>query len=289
MKWNNIYTYCWVLLISLISSCSNDDVGPSILNGDHVKSELDMWIIDEFTGPYNIKVDYRMSSADLDQSKVLVPVKEDLVKPFLQAVKKIWINPYIKASEKGADFMADYSNKQLILVGSGSYNEDQSVTLGLATNGYTITLYTVNSFDLKASVSKSSLVRFFQTMHHEFGHILNQRKSYDNNFQNITGGYSADWTAKTTAQARELGFISNYASSAHTEDFVEVFSYYICSTDQEWDSIISSIQNQNARSAINKKLLVVTSYMKDTYGVDIKILREEIIKAINEVSVGNLD
>lgn len=289
MKWNNIYTCCLVLLIGILSSCSNDDVGSSILVDNNIKTELDLWIIDEFTSPYNIKVDYRMNSADLDQSKVLVPTKEDLVKPFLQAVKKIWINPYIEASEKGAGFVADYTNKQLILVGSGSYNDDRSVTLGLATNGYTITLYTVNSFDLKTSVSKSSLIQFFQTMHHEFGHILNQRKSYDNNFQNITGGYSADWTSKTTAQARELGFISNYARSSHTEDFVEVLSYYICSTDQQWNAIINSIQSQSARSAINKKLLVVTSYMKDTYGVDIKILRDEIVKAIEEVSVGNLD
>lgn len=282
----NITYYSLVLLACLFTACSNDDVGESLISIPD--SKMDAWVKSEFLTPYNIKVDYRMNSADLDQSRPLAPVKQELVQPFLKAVKKIWINSYINSAEDGVDFMKENAARQLILVGSGSYNQG-SVTLGLASNGYTITLYTINSFDLEKGVSRDALQQFFQTMHHEFGHILNQKKTYDNNFQNITGGYTASWQSNTNAEARELGFISNYARSAHTEDFVEVLAHYICYTEDAWNNLLNSIQSESARTAIKKKQSAVSSYMRDTYGVDIKKLREEVLKAIDEVAGGNLD
>jgi substrate import-associated zinc metallohydrolase lipoprotein len=287
----NFYYIFLLVAVVAISSCREEainDSGIEIPPGP--QTELDKWIDATFRVPYNIHVQYRWNSNISDVGHVTVPPHEELVQPFLKAVLKIWLTPYIKVAETKEDFMKDYVCRQLFLVGSGSYNQGGSVTLGLASAGYRITLYTINQFDLaNGNISRATLQRFFQTMHHEYGHILNQRKPYDSNFQRITGNYTADWTSQTDAQARELGFITAYARSADMEDFVEVLSHYITYTETEWQNLMNSIKNVQAREYIRQKQQSVSSYMKNTYGVNINDLREQVTLAIAEVAAGNLE
>ena len=279
-------------LFIAIFSCKKEDAitdsGIEIPAGP--QTELDQWIDATFRVPYNVRVDYRWNNTVSDAGHITVPPREELVQPFLKAVLKIWLTPYTRVAETGADFMKDYICRELVLVGSGSYNSGGSVTLGLASSGYRITLYTVNQFDLaNGSVSRAALKEFFHTMHHEFGHVLNQRKPYDTKFQQITGNYSADWTMLSNAQARELGFISAYARSADMEDFVEVLAFYITNTESEWQTLMNAIKDAQGREYIRLKLQSVGSYMKNTYGVNIQELRDEVTAAIAEVAAGNND
>ena len=279
-------------LFIAIFSCKKEDAitdsGIEIPAGP--QTELDQWIDATFRVPYNVRVDYRWNNTVSDAGHITVPPREELVQPFLKAVLKIWLTPYTRVAETGADFMKDYICRELVLVGSGSYNSGGSVTLGLASSGYRITLYTVNQFDLaNGSVSRAALKEFFHTMHHEFGHVLNQRKPYDTKFQQITGNYSADWTMLSNAQARELGFISAYARSADMEDFVEVLAFYITNTESEWQTLMNAIKDAQGREYIRLKLQSVGSYMKNTYGMNIQELRDEVTAAIAEVAAGNND
>ena len=274
----------------LLASCEENKLEDSFIEiPTEVQTELDKWIDVQFRIPYNINVIYRWNNTVVDQSRVLVPPKEELVQAFLQAVIKIWIHPYNLVAENKEEFMKDYTCRELVLVGSGSYNQG-SVTLGEAANGYRITLYTVNQFDLRTGgISRSRLQLFFRTMHHEFAHVLNQRKPYDPNFKRITGGYTADWTSLSDIQARELGFISAYARSDEREDFVETLAFFITYTESEWQQLLNSIQNTRGRENILLKLQSVNTYMQETYKVDITQLREKITKAISEVASGNLE
>lgn len=279
-------------LFIAIFSCKKEDAitdsGIEIPAGP--QTELDQWIDATFRVPYNVRVDYRWNNTVSDAGHITVPPREELVQPFLKAVLKIWLTPYTRVAETGADFMKDYICRELVLVGSGSYNSGGSVTLGLASSGYRITLYTVNQFDLaNGSVSRAALKEFFHTMHHEFGHVLNQRKPYDTKFQQITGNYSADWTMLSNAQARELGFISAYARSADMEDFVEVLAFYITNTESEWQTLMNAIKDAQGREYIRLKLQSVGSYMKNTYGMNIQDLRDEVTAAIAEVAAGKLE
>jgi substrate import-associated zinc metallohydrolase lipoprotein len=279
------------IAVLAISSCQEDTFTDSGIEiPSEPQTELDKWIDATFRAPYNVSVQYRWSSNMTDAGHVVVPPKEELVQPFLKAVVKIWLNPYVRVAETQENFMKDNICRELFLVGSGSYNNDGSVTLGLAASGYRITLYTVNQFDLVGKkVSYAALQRFFHTMHHEFGHVLNQRKPYDPNFQRITGNYTADWTLLTDAQAHELGFISAYARSADTEDFVEVLSIYMTSSETEWQNLLNAIKSAQARESIRLKLQSVSSYMKNTYKVNIQDLRDQVVAAMTEVAAGNLE
>ncbi len=276
-------------LILILSCTQEDSLTESIIDTTvEEPTALDTWIDSAFRIPYNITVEYKWNSSDVDQSKVVVPPKEERVKPFLKSVLKIWLKTYTATAEMGDEFMRTYPCRKLKLIGSGSYNSG-SVTLGLAENGYKITLYTVNDFDLEAGVSRSDLREFFRVMHHEFGHVLNQRVPYDTDFQNITGGYTSDWTSITNAEARELGFISAYARSADGEDFVETLSFYVCYSADEWDTLMGNISSEEAVTYIEQKVQSVSSYMQDSYGVDVLELREAILTAFDEVVDGDLD
>ena len=276
-------------LLLLFTACSDDnDLSDSILDDSSFSSELDIWLEETFRKPYNIAVFYKWNTMEVDVTKALVPPKEELVMPFLKTVSKVWLEPYIKTAETKNRFLEQYTFRNLILIGSGSYNNG-SVTLGTASNGNTITLNTINSFVLERGISREELKRFFHTMHHEFGHILNQKVPYDPSFRNITGNYTADWTIISTAAAREMGFISNYARSADGEDFVEVLAFYITNTESEWNNILNGIQSEEGRDGITKKRVAVGTYMKDQFGVNIDELRDAVLQGLDDVVAGNID
>jgi substrate import-associated zinc metallohydrolase lipoprotein len=287
-KFNIIITVIFAGLVFV--SCGKEDLGQSNITIPEVSSDpTDIWVMENYTNPYNIKVNYKWVADMSDPSRYMVPAKQDFVIPFLKTVKKVWLEPYGKASALGTKFMKQYSARDLMLVGSGSYNNDNSVTLGWAAGGYKVTLFTVNEFDFEKGVSYDDLKRFFHTFHHEFGHILNQRKLYSSEFKKITGGYNPDWTSSNDEKARENGFITAYGSSADTEEFVEVYSIYVTSTVAEWNKIINDIRNQQAKVNLNRKVEAVRFYFQDSYGLDIDEMRSAITTAIQEVVAGNLD
>ncbi|MDL2289924.1 putative zinc-binding metallopeptidase [Paludibacteraceae bacterium OttesenSCG-928-F17] len=264
-------------------------MGDSIIVIPEVSNDpLDMWIQKTYTEPYNISVQYKWNSADSDLAKDLVPPRKELVQDFLKAVYKIWLNPYLSVTEQKEGFMKEYVNRELKLIGSGSWNSG-SVTLGLAENGYKITLYTVNDFKLNGGMERETLERFFRTFHHEFGHILNQRKPFSETFQYITPDYQADWTSIKDDEAQQRGFVSAYSRSGAGEDFVEIMSFYITKTPTQWSDFMTEINNDSSVNLIETKVREVASYLRESYSVDMDLLRDYITTAISEVSDGNLE
>src|SRR5262252_6785298 len=92
-----------VLLISVTSflvSCKKDDDLGNVneiigLGGDTwVKTDLDKWIYDTLTVPYNIAVKYKWDQFEFDLNKTLVPPREDVIKPVMRSVKKVWMDTY---------------------------------------------------------------------------------------------------------------------------------------------------------------------------------------------------
>lgn len=300
MKIKLKYSLCILMAAVALSfsSCGEEPLSGTVLAEPEPMTELDMWIDTVFRQSYNIRVQYKWDEADTDHGHDIVPPKVERVQPFLKAVKKIWGDSYVEVSELKDDFLRQYSFRELKLVGSGSF-DDRSVTLGLAEGGYKITLYTVNDFDLEKGVPREYLQQFFQTMHHEFGHILNQRKKYDAKFKNISGGYLASWTSFNDAQALEMGFVSAYSMSGDGEDFVEILAHYVCRSPEEWEELLSPLNVpeedpnynsfQESRRMIDEKLQMVSDYMQNSYGVNIDELRDAILKNIDEVVSGNLD
>ena len=117
----------------------------------------------------------------------------------------------------------------------------------------------------------------------EFAHILNQNKAYPTDFNLISQNeYVAQWNSITDEEALPRGFISAYASSQPGEDFVEVLSYYITSSDEEWNARLAIAGNEGSE-IIERKLNIVSNYMMDSWNIDIDELRSVLARRYGEV------
>src|SRR5687768_17411825 len=138
-----------ILLIVLAlaqSRCGDPYNDINTPDGDYVNNdpkypstELDTWLYNSFTAPYNIEVKYRWDNSEVDPYKNLVPPTVGKVQEVMEVVKRVWIDTYSDIA--GADFIKQYCPKQFVLVGSGSYNFDGSTTLGTAEGGRKVLLY----------------------------------------------------------------------------------------------------------------------------------------------------
>ncbi|KRT16585.1 hypothetical protein ASU31_07130 [Pedobacter ginsenosidimutans] len=300
-----------------LAGCSKkDDLSANLvgLGGDTwTKGPVDEWISTNYTTPYNIEVKYKWDRSELGEIyKNVVPVKEELVVPIMDIIKKTWIDPYVAV--KGANFMKTYTQKQFYLAGSPSYNSNGTITLGTAEAGRKIVLLDLNTFN---PANKPAVKQILHTMHHEFGHILNQNIAVTPDYQRITpSDYTATWFnifrgaySSTAALDKILyendfwgkGFVTPYSRSNKDDDFVETLSTLLEGGAANFDNIINNLfvydglyikrngkgvyeQNTDARSKLLRKKAIVISYMKDSWGIDLADLQTRTQAAIEAQS-----
>src|SRR5690349_259122 len=133
-----------VIFAGLAMACSDDEISPgSDLNTTPpVRNQLDTWIYDNFTKPYNIEVVYRWSESLVDQNRYLYPPVIDSIRPAMNVVKKLWIEPY---SAVGKPFTVEKTApRQIVLVGGRNVNPSGTITLGIAEAGKRITLFEID-------------------------------------------------------------------------------------------------------------------------------------------------
>jgi hypothetical protein len=87
---------------------------------------------------------------------------------------------------------------------------------------------------------------FFHTMHHEFCHILTQKKDYDPQFRIISEGkfHATDWINKTDEEVAPEGFVTAYASGEYNEDFAELYATYITNSPEGWEKVLQQSRVQ---------------------------------------------
>ena len=246
------------------------------------RNEFDRWLLKNYVNPYNIEVKYKWEDIESDMSYDLVPARMEQSEKLAQIIKYVWLEAYDEVA--GIDFMRTYVPKQILLVGSAAWDADtQTSMLGTAEGGLKIILYNVNDLDRYIDNIDALNEFYFHTMHHEFAHILNQNKAYPVDYNTITqNDYTAQWTSITDAQALQMGFISAYASSAPGEDFVEVLSYYITLSEEEWNARLAQ-GGATGREIIERKLAIVKDYMVDAWNVDLDEMRAILMRRYSEI------
>lgn len=200
---------------------------------DEQQTELDQWLYENYTKPYNIEIKYKWNSFELNTTSQLVPIMEQFVKPSMEMIKAVWFEPY--KAMAGEAFLKQMAPKKIILVGSPEYNDDGSQVLGQAEGGRKITLFDGNSYN----PSDADWIRsIMHTIEHEYAHILHQTKSFDPSFKTISAGdYNpTGWTNESEVSALLQGFYSAYSMSGVDEDFVEIASL-IMVYGKEWRDV----------------------------------------------------
>lgn len=231
-------------LAMVSSSCSEEKLGPSIfpevsddVDPSSYSYKFDTWVNQTFRDVYNLDFKYRMEDVEADMDYNLVPATFDNARDLCLLTNYLWFETY--REHAGIDFLKSYGPRILHLIGSPAYNPNTGTEiLGLAEGGLKVTLYKVNELDL-GNINQLNEY-FFRTMHHEFGHILHQTKSYPTEFNLLsTGRYdNGSWQNKQIGYVASLGFITPYASSENREDFAETIANYLTRTDEQMELIL---------------------------------------------------
>ncbi|TXK44278.1 hypothetical protein FVR03_13945 [Pontibacter qinzhouensis] len=268
-----------LLAATFTTSCSDEeevDISHIDFTPDSwTPGAVDNWLLQNFVMPYNIEVKYRFDRNELALDRVLAPVREDKVIPVMETIKYTWIDPY--ETEAGSSFIKRLSPKQFVLVGSASYNNNGTITLGTAEGGRKIVLFVINNF---AKTEKGEVRQMLHTIHHEFAHILHQTIMYPQPYRNISTGYTASWNDYSLEEALSRGFVTQYARSSPDEDFVEMISIMLIEGKVGFDAIVNSAPAE-AQPLFRQKEQLVVQYFKDAWNIDFYSLQTKTQTAIN--------
>lgn len=288
-------TYSLVLaaIVALsVTSCSNDDPKDDTIfpTTTTANDPFDKWLEANYTYPYNVDFKYKMEDVYSDMKYHLVPADSAKSAKLAIITKFLWFDAYAECV--GPDFVKANVPRIIHLIGSPAYNSGQgTMVLGTAEGGLIVTLYMVNMLTNQMLTDYDTMNEFyFHTMHHEFTHILNQKKPYSENFQHITeSGYvSGDWYRKNQRMANTQGFVTPYAMSEAREDFAEMLSVYVTTPPSGWQKIMTTAGKKGA-PLIQAKLDIVRNYMKESWNLDIDQLRDIVIRRASELNSLNLN
>ena len=249
MTMKSVKFYISALLLSSVallpmSSCSDDKLGDTIF--PDIENELDptaytykfdLWLQKNYLEPYNVKFNYKLADIDANMNYNLTPADYNKAVDLALLTKYLWFDVYDEVV--GDQLLKETAPRVLQLVGSAALNPSSgSQTVGLAEGGVKVTLFDVNNLNVNSfqNVNDGAL----HTMHHEYTHILHQKKNYPTEFNRLSvGRYDAsNWATRGDSEGgvvNSLGFITKYASDSYREDFAETVSNYITMTDAQWN------------------------------------------------------
>ena len=290
---NKIYSLVLAAIVALsVTSCSNDDPKDDTIfpTTTTANDPFDKWLEANYTYPYNVDFKYKMEDVYSDMKYHLVPADSAKSAKLAIITKFLWFDAYAECV--GPDFVKANVPRIIHLIGSPAYNSGQgTMVLGTAEGGLIVTLYMVNKLTNQMLTDYDTMNEYyFHTMHHEFTHILNQKKPYSENFQHITeSGYiSGDWYRKNQRMANTQGFVTPYAMSEAREDFAEMLSVYVTTPPSGWQKIMTTAGKKGA-PLIQAKLDIVRNYMKESWNLDIDQLRDIVIRRASELNSLNLN
>ena len=294
MKFKNISILLLLAGLMTFSSCGDDDSlnSTSVFDSETPaeKSDFDNWLEENYRKVYNIDFKYRFSDKESDRAYNVIPADLEKSKALAILIKHVWLETYAEAVD--ADFMKTYVPRIIQLTGSYKWNTNGSQVLGTAEGGLKVMIYGVNELDIdNPRINTTNPYEphdvqpidmnywFFHTMHHEFCHILTQKKEYDTQFRTITAAtyHATDWINQDDSDVAKEGFVTAYASSEYNEDFAELYATYITNTPEGWQLILKAA-GKDGTAILNQKLDLMKSYFLNSWNIDLDELRDIVLR-----------
>lgn len=280
--------YFLLLSLFLMPACTEKLDEESIFDVSVIKekNEFDKWLDQYYVKPYNIRVVYDYVDILSDYDYDLIPADLEKAKALTMAARYLWIEAY--EEHKDASFFRMYAPKVLHYIGNPGWKSNNSILLGQAEGGLRVSFFNVNSVDI---TNPATFMRFVKTMHHEYAHIFQQKKTTDPLFDQLTPGmYMGDtWTTLSEIEAWRGGCISPYAASQAGEDFVELYCIYIINTPEWWENMLerastdSSGNPVDGADLIRQKFEIVYNYYKDSWDIDLNEMRSIVNRRMKEI------
>lgn len=114
-------------------------------------------------------------------------------------------------------------------------------------------------------------------------------------------GYVNDAWSSETYESGYLtrGFITDYSQKEAREDFAEMVSTYVTKTPAEWNALMAQAKTYDATTgkvtsttgydALQKKLDICKQYYKESFGIDLDKVRDEVVSREENVVNGKID
>ena len=274
-----------------LAACSDDSPkGSSIFDTSMVKrNSFEKWLVQNYTNPYNIRYSYRLRDIDTETSYNLSPADSAKATKLAIIFKYLWLDAYAEVA--GADFVKANAPRTIVAIGSPAINTQGLQTAATAEGGYTVRMYRVNELDQTTLESQELLTEYyFHTIHHEFTHILNQKKPYPVAYDQISKAdyLGSEWIRKKDPEALRAGFISPYSMENAGEDIAELQSYYITTTPQKWEEKLTKA-GKPGRAIIEHKLEILRNYLKTSWNIDLDQLRDAVLRRSHQVTTLDLN
>lgn len=313
----NIKSIICLLLPCLMQACASDSLSSqSVIDAatqQQTPTELDRWIADSITTPYNIEVVYRWQKNANAGKTFVSPPKPQNVKAVLRAVRQLCFDIYSQETFGGARFLQGKTPLRIYLYGGKNVDENGVELLNnpsLTPSGMAI--FRVDNF--KAS-DVNKLYALMRSVHHQFARRLAELVAYDRDrFSRISGHRYTGSTEPLAAPinyskkekdyfgladyANKRGFYTMQAFLSAEDDFAEIVSSTLCATpkevsdaiitaqtpDQDSDPEVQQQYNKEAEQAYKEmvaKQEFVEQYMQKNLKINLKQLQVACVRSIN--------
>lgn len=281
MKKINQILFIATILFGL-ASCEKDKFTDSIFidpveDTNSYTYEFDQWLYEHYTVPYNVDFRYRLDDNGTDPNYNVVPVSIGMADTIAHLALYLWYDVYDEVASEG--FLKENGPRIIQLIGSAMINASQGTEkLGLAEGGIKITLMKVNLMETNNVDQLNEYI--FKTMHHEFSHILHQKKTYPKEFEQLSSAdYNPDgWQYTSDTEAWQMGFASPYGGSQAREDFVEIIANYIVKSDADLNKMltVAGQDGKNGRKILEQKIEICRTWLLEKWNLDLDALRAEV-------------
>lgn len=313
----NIKNIICLLLPCLLQACTNELLSEqSVVDAGAVQNpqtELDRWIADSITAPYNIEVVYRWQKNANTGTTFVSPPKPDNVKAILRAVRELCFETYRQENLGGANFLQGKTPLRIYLYGGQNVDENGVELL----NNPQLTPSEMCIFrvdDFKAG-DTNKMYALMRSVHHQFARRLAELVAYDRDkFTAISGHHYTNSTEPLAAPlgyskkekdyfgladyANKRGFYTMQAFLSAEDDFAEIISSTLCATPKEVNDAINTAQtpdqdsdpevqqqyNKEAEQAYKEivaKQVFVEQYMQKSLHINLKQLQIASLRRIN--------
>ena len=267
---------------------------------EHEKTELDKWILDTFTLPYGIEVEYRWDKNVVQNGSYIYPPEVANVKSVLMAIKALWIDLYTSPDLGGEKFLLGKNPLKIYMYGGRNVDGNG---MELLDNPKSTTnemfLYNVNEFDPKDEDKVFVLMR---SVHHQFARHLMELFPYDRDrFLSISRNKYIEsttpiaWVFKGETKGRRVFVLARYANKkgfftyhsflSPEKDFAEITSSKLTHTPKDILKALAEaktpytagsdqdLQNEYDEQAVQayKELIEKQTLVEDYFNKEIKI------------------
>lgn len=256
------------------------------------QTELDRWLSEEFSQPYNMEVVYTRATYKETDWPDNLPPHQEKIRPLMEALKALWIVPFEQAG--GTAFVKEYAPRQILLLGEVNLNSLQIGEINTSLGETVLPVFGINRFSAETAETLFPYVRmatfaFAKRLMQGRSSLLDKFAALNPSPLYYDWSRSADvprgaYQFQGTPYSWKKGFFSNGAMESSLCDFAETLSMLVCLSVSEINECLNTAQElggEGAKATLLRKMAFVDEFLWENF----KIRREAQLTRVISASL----